>query len=348
MFVYEQMSRHWLRRVTSNIVKGLPVTGNFILRKEKVMSHLMDLSAYEFGGASINNHLADLDEFGSNPGGLNAKIYIPADLPAGAPLVVVLHGCKQTAAKYDEGAGWSEIAGQYGVALLFPEQRSFNNWLLGFNWFKPGDSNRGAGEPLSIIHMVEQVVRDHGIDPERIFITGLSAGGAMTSVMLATYPEIFAGGAIIAGLPYGSAYTTLAALRRMKGRGSPTAQQLETRLRNASAHEGPWPTLSVWHGSCDHTVDASNANAILGQWRALHNLEKRPSSTHIINGYPRRVWSDVEGHELIEEYNISGMGHGTPLKTHGKKSYGSRGAFMLDVNISSTRHIADFWGLSAT
>lgn len=87
----------------------------------------------------------------------------------------------------------------------------------------------------------------------------------MTSVMLATYPEIFAGGAILAGLPYGSTYTIPAALRRMKGRGSPTVQQLETRLRNASRHQGPWPTLSVWHGSGDHTVNVSNANAILGQ-----------------------------------------------------------------------------------
>ncbi|MGM0915815.1 MAG: extracellular catalytic domain type 1 short-chain-length polyhydroxyalkanoate depolymerase, partial [Pseudomonadota bacterium] len=166
------------------------------------MSHLMDLSAYTLKSDSIDHHLEDLVEFGANPGGLDAKIYIPEGLPAGAPLVVVLHGCKQTAAKYDEGSGWSEIAEQYGVALLFPEQRRLNNWLLGFNWFKPGDSNRGAGEPLSILNMVERVVSDHGIDPERIFITGLSAGGAMTSVMLATYPETFAGGAIIAGLPY--------------------------------------------------------------------------------------------------------------------------------------------------
>ena len=312
------------------------------------MLNLMDPSTYMGESNSKNERLEDLNEFGSNPGALNAKIYIPADLPAGAPLVVVLHGCKQTAAEYDEGAGWSEIAEQCGVALLFPEQRRTNNWTLGFNWFKPHDSNRGGGEPLSILHMVEQVVSDHGIDRQRVFITGLSAGGAMTSVMLATYPEIFAGGAIIAGLPYGSAYTIPAALSRMKGRGSPTAQQLETRLRNASTHEGPWPTLSVWHGSGDHTVNASNANAILGQWRALHGLKKRPSRTRIVNGYPRRVWCNAKGRELIEEYRITGMGHGTPLKTHGKNSYGASGAYMLEANISSTRHIADFWSLTAS
>ena len=311
------------------------------------MFSIMDPSTYMGESKSKNERLVYLDEFGSNPGALNAKIYIPTDLPAGAPLVVVLHGCKQTAAAYDEGAGWSEIAEQCGVALLFPEQRRTNNWTLGFNWFKPHDSNRGGGEPLSILQMIEQVVSDHGIDRQRIFITGLSAGGAMTSVMLATYPEIFAGGAIIAGLPYGSAYTIPAALRQMKGRGSSTAEQLERRLRNASTHEGPWPTLSVWHGSGDHTVNASNAKAILGQWRALHGINKRPSRTRIVNGYPRGVWCNAKGRELIEEYRITGMGHGTPLKTHGKNSCGSSGAYMLEANISSTRHIADFWSLTA-
>ncbi|MGJ7456816.1 extracellular catalytic domain type 1 short-chain-length polyhydroxyalkanoate depolymerase [Halomonas sp. MA07-2] len=318
--------------------------------------HLADLkefgsnlgALYMGGSNSEKDRLADLNEFGSNPGALNAKIYIPEDLPADAPLVVVLHGSDQTAAEYDKGAGWSEIADLYGVALLFPEQQRVNNFTLGFNWFEPDDGHRGAGEPLSIMHMVEQVVSDHGIDRQRIFITGLSAGGAMTSVMLATYPEIFAGGAIIAGLPYGSADTLPEAMLRMKGLGSTTAQQLETRLRNASAHEGPWPTLSVWHGSGDRTVDASNAKAIIGQWRALHDLEQRPSSTHSVDGYPRRVWSDAEGRELIEEYSITGMGHGTPLKTQGKNSYGSIGDYMLEVNISSTHYIADFWGLSTT
>ncbi|QNI04745.1 PHB depolymerase family esterase [Halomonas sp. SH5A2] len=300
------------------------------------------------GSNSQKDRLADLQEFGSNPGDLNAKIYIPAGLPAGAPLVVVLHGSDQTAAEYDVGAGWSEIADLYRVALLLPEQRRVNNLMLGFNWFEPDDSNRGAGEPLSIRHMVEQVVSDHGIDRQRIFITGLSSGGAMTSVMLATYPETFAGGAIIAGLPYGSADTLPAALLRMKGHGSPTEQQLETRLRNATSHEGPWPILSVWHGSDDQTVDASNAAAILGQWRALHGLDQKPSSTHTVNGYSRRVWSDAGDRELIEEFSITGMDHGTPLKTQGKNSFGSSGDYMLEVNISSTFHIADFWGLIAT
>jgi poly(hydroxyalkanoate) depolymerase family esterase len=93
----------------------------------------------------------------------------------------------------------------FGFALLLPEQQRTNNPNGCFNWFQTGDIERGHGEALSIRQMVSKMVSDHGIDPARVFVTGLSAGGAMTSVMLATYPEVFAGGAIIAGLPYGAA-----------------------------------------------------------------------------------------------------------------------------------------------
>lgn len=293
------------------------------------------------------DRLSKLNEFGTNPGWLRALTYIPQDLPVNAPLVIVLHGCRQTAEGYDSGSGWSELADRHGFALLFPEQQCSNNRILGFNWFQPRDNSRDSGEPLSIMQMVEQVVGDHAIDRQRIFITGLSAGGAMTSVMLATYPEVFAGGAIIAGLPYGCADTIPAAYRSMQGGfGGPTAQQLATRLRDASDHDGPWPTISIWHGSSDDTVDPSNAEAILGQWLTLHDLPPMPTRTHVVDGYPRRVWKDAAGHVRLEEFCITGMGHGTPLKTGGRNGCGSSGDYMLDVDISSTHHIAAFWGLT--
>jgi len=293
------------------------------------------------------DRLSGMSEFGSDPGSLRALTYIPEDLPENAPLVIVLHGCKQTAEGYDYGSGWSELADRHGFALLFPEQRVSNNWLLGFNWFRPGDNSRDSGEPLSIMQMVEQVIVNHAIDRKRIFITGLSAGGAMTAVMLATYPEAFAGGAIIAGLPYGCANTIPAAYRSMQGlRGGPTSRQLAARLRDASDYEGPWPTVSIWHGSIDETVDPSNSKAILKQWLTLHGLSSKPTCTHVVGGYPRRVWKDAGGNELVEDFCITGMGHGTPLKTDGRNGYGSSGDYMLDVNISSTRHIASFWDLT--
>ena len=291
------------------------------------------------------DRLSDLSDFGSNPGALRARIYIPQALPDGAPLVVVLHGCTQTAAGYDHGSGWSQLAEREGFALLFPEQQCANNANLCFNWFLPGDIRRNAGEALSIRQMIDTLAAAQGLDRRRIFVTGLSAGGAMASVMLATYPEIFAGGAIIAGLPFGGATTIPEAFENMRGHDGHSEQRLQGLVRGASTHKGPWPTVSVWHGSADKTVDSSNAAAVIGQWLDVHELPKTPARTELIEGHTRRVWCAGNGKVLIEEYIIAGMGHGTPLKTTGDDGLGSGGAFMLDVGISSTLHIARFWGL---
>src|SRR5690242_11597610 len=155
--------------------------------------------------AEGGGRLTELEKFGSNPGALVARVYIPEDLPRGAPLVVVLHGCTQNASVYDRGSGWSQLADRHGFAVLFPEQTRSNNVNLCFNWYQPGDARRGRGEAASIAQMVRTLVRNHALDADRLFVNGLSAGGAMTAVMLACYPELFAGGAIIAGLAFGIA-----------------------------------------------------------------------------------------------------------------------------------------------
>ena len=292
------------------------------------------------------DRLTDLTDFGSNPGQLRARIYIPEGLKPSAPLVVVLHGCTQNAAAYDAGSGWSRLADRHGFALLFPEQTRANNANLCFNWFEPGDTIRYAGEPLSIRQMIEAIVAAHAIDPTRIFITGLSAGGAMTSVMLATYPDLFAGGAIIAGLPYGTASSMPEAFDRMRGHGGPKGAALAALVRAASDHKGPWPTISVWHGTADQTVSRANAEAILAQWRPLHGLSPEPTRQDTVDGHPHRIWCDASGRALIEDYEITGLAHGTPLATRGEGAVGEAGPHMLEAGISSTRHIAAFWGIA--
>ena len=193
--------------------------------------------------------------FGTNPGALRMFAFVPEQLPRAPALVVVLHGCGQTAAGYDFGTGWSTLAKRYGFALLMPEQQASNNANTCFNWFNPGDVARGRGEAASIRQMIARMVADHKIDPRRIYITGLSAGGAMTSVMLAAYPEVFAGGAIIAGLPFGIASNVREALGGMMQSTSRPADELGDLVRKASKHKGPWPKVSVWHGSADRTVN---------------------------------------------------------------------------------------------
>jgi poly(hydroxyalkanoate) depolymerase family esterase len=291
------------------------------------------------------DRLSDLRDFGSNPGALRGRYYLPRDLRDAAALVVVLHGCTQTADGYDRGSGWSQLADEHGFALLFPEQTRANNPNLCFNWFNREDTRRDAGEALSIRQMVGAMIAAHGLDPARVYVTGLSAGGAMTSTMLATYPEVFAGGAIIAGLPYGTAASVPEAFDRMRGHGGPEAAALGALVASASGHDGPWPTVSVWHGDKDATVALPNAGLIVEQWRGLHGVPAQPSHTESVDGTPRRVWRDAAGRDVIEEYRIAGMGHGTPLNTFGADSCGAAGPYMLEARISSTRHIARFWGL---
>jgi poly(3-hydroxybutyrate) depolymerase len=168
----------------------------------------------------------------------------------------------------------------------------------------------------------------------------------MANALLATYPEVFAGGAIIAGLPYGAASTVPEAFDRMRGHGLPVGTVLEARLREASSHAGPWPTISVWQGTADNTVVRANGNAIIDQWRRVHGVGADASSSERVDGHLRRIWQDDHGREVIHLYLIDRMGHGTPLDT--ASGYGHTGQYMLDVGISSTLHIARSWGLTAS
>jgi len=231
--------------------------------------------------------------------------------------------------------------------LLFPEQQRSNNPNGCFNWFQPAHSQRGKGEPLSIRQMIEKSVVDHGIDQRRVFVTGLSAGGAMTSNMLACYPEVFAAGAIVAGLPYGAATSVQQAFETMFQSPSRPAPEWGDLVRNASPHRGSWPRISVWHGNADKTVIPPNAREILKQWTDLHGLPISPSARTKVDGFPREVWLNERGDELIESYTITNMAHGTPLAVgEAEGACGAPGPFLLSVGISSSYHIAKFFGIA--
>jgi poly(hydroxyalkanoate) depolymerase family esterase len=309
-----------------------------------------------FGGMSelgrnlrpdLHTALTETKNFGSNPGALRMFSYVPAVRQRPRALVVVLHGCGQSAAGYDVGAGWSTLAKHYGFALLLPEQQMSNNANGCFNWFNPEDVVRERGEACSIRQMIARMTTDHGIDSHRIFITGLSAGGAMTSVMLATYPELFAAGAVIAGLPFGVASNVREALARMQASRPRSSPELGDLVRGASNHKGRWPRLSVWHGSADRIVHPGNANELVKQWLDLHRLPLEPMSEGRVDGHPRQVWWDASGETVVESYTITDMAHGTPLGiADNDKRYGTKGAFMLEAGISSSYHIAKFFGLT--
>src|ERR1700722_16650823 len=316
------------------------------LQRLSSLSGINSLGDYGWPGQS-RSPLVEGTGFGANPGDLKMFSFVPDELQPKPALVVVLHGCGQTASGYDLGAGWSHLATRYSFALLMPEQQASNNPNGCFNWFNPEDTARDSGEACSIRQMITRMAGDAGVDPHRVFVTGISAGGAMTSVMLATYPEVFVGGAIIAGLPFGVATNVREALSGMFQSPSHPAGELGDLVRHASNHKGPWPKLSVWHGSADRTVNPANANEIVKQWLDVHHLPLAPMSNADVDGYPREVWGEADGETVVESYTITDMAHGAPLGiADNDERYGAEGAFLIEAGISSSYHIASFFGLT--
>lgn len=295
-------------------------------------------------GSGDDGLMTEVRGFGFNPGALRMLAYTPEDLPAGAPLVVVLHGCTQRAADYATAAGWIALADRLGFAVLAPEQSTANNANRCFNWFEPQDVTRGGGEVASIHAMVGHMVRQHRLDAERVFVTGLSAGGAMTAALLATYPETFAAGAVVAGLPFGVATDVQSAFGAMRGGVSHSAADLAGLVARAAPRAARRPRLAIWHGEADHTVNRGAALALSRQWAALNDLgeadevQSRP-------GWNRSVWR-ADGEPVIELNLLAGLGHGTPISGLGADPLGAAGPFVLEAGISSTLEIARFWGLA--
>lgn len=290
--------------------------------------------------------LSEVLGFGFNPGGLRMMAYVPEGLAPDAALVVVLHGCTQRAGAHARAAGWLALADRLGFAVLAPEQQSENNPNRCFNWFEPGDIARDSGEAASIHAMVQHAVRTHGLDPARVFVTGLSAGGAMTSVLLATYPETFAAGAVVAGLPFGVAGNVQEAFAAMHGRARLDSQELGALVAQAAPAPRRRPRLAIWHGLADGTVASGNAPALARQWAAFHGLAEQPDEVRDRQGWIRSVWRDSDGEALVEMNLLAGFGHGTPLAAGGDDPIGEVAPFMLEAGVSSSLEIARFWGLA--
>ena len=280
-----------------------------IARYRRGLKAMMDASGgllAEDGGA--RGALVETTDFGANPGGLRLFSHVPEGVGRGAPLVMALHGCGQSAAVYDQGSGWSTLAARFGFVVALAEQRRENNPQGCFNWFQPEDSARGQGEAASIRAMIRHLVATHGLDRRRIFITGLSAGGAFANVMLATYPELFAGGAIIAGLPFGAASTAQGALGLMfQGQANPD-RAWGDKVRAASDHAGPWPRVSVWHGGADHTVIPANGTAIVRQWLDVHGLADAQPRHDAWGPADHRSWVRRDGGIAVESYTLPHLG----------------------------------------
>lgn len=286
----------------------------------------------------------EVREFGSNPGALTMHIHAPRrGVQPGMPLVVVLHGCRQDAVAFARDSGWVEWAEQAGVPLLLPGQLVANQRNRCFNWYRKADVTRGLGEAMSIRQMLRLACSRFGSDRKRIFIMGLSAGGAMAAAMMAAYPAVFAAGAVVAGMPVGAARTSPMALLRMHRAdpfGSPAAL---VRAAAPTGRTGVWPRLSIWQGGADRVVDPANAELLAAQWGGLHGCAMEPvTDTTPAPGLRHRAWGKPV-RPAVELWTLAEMAHGIPIAA----GAGRRAPWVLDAGVAAVPRMAAFWGLHA-
>jgi len=244
------------------------------------------------------------DSYQNQSGRRSYKLYVPGNRSrTRLPLVVMLHGCTQSPDDFAAGTQMNARAEEQGFFVAYPAQPRSANASRCWNWFSPGDQQRGHGEPSLIAGITRQVIQSHQVDHRRVFIAGLSAGGAAAAIMGAAYPELYAAAGIHSGLACGCARDVPSAFAAMRGGGSG---------RRRASH-GAVPTI-VFHGDQDTTVAPRNGEQVIAQVAnamAGGRLQMRTERGQVDGGhaYTRTLHSDAQGRAVLEHWLIHGAGH---------------------------------------
>jgi poly(hydroxyalkanoate) depolymerase family esterase len=239
--------------------------------------------------------------FRSAVGSRTYKLFVPSrshEKPL--PLVVMLHGCTQSPDDFAAGTRMNFLAEERNCFVVYPEQPSGANQAKCWNWFRTGDQQRDGGEPALIAGITRKIMRDYPIDSKRIYVAGLSAGGAAAAIMAATYPDLYAAVGVHSGLACGAASDLPSALVAMRQGGA-------TRIADAVS---PVPTI-VFHGDRDTTVHPNNADRIVEQSAKAADMKATVIDGRVPHGhaYTRIKLTDARGHAVSERWNVHGAGH---------------------------------------
>jgi poly(hydroxyalkanoate) depolymerase family esterase len=260
-------------------------------------------------------------EFSNHAGARAYKLYLPTAVAnAPRPMLVMLHGCTQSADDFAAGTQMNRLADEHGFIVVYPEQATHANASKCWNWFKPQDQQRDAGEPALIAGIVREVARKHGADPRRIFVAGLSAGAAMAVVLGQTYPELFAGVGAHSGLPFAAAHDIPSALAAMKGgrSGIPNLQPTPVAAATPRKSATQAVPLIVFHGDRDHTVHQKNGAQIVQQAEDAFVAQAGGAELRVNvqegvapggRRFRRAVHTNAAGQTCIEAWTLHGAGH---------------------------------------
>jgi len=308
------------------------------------------LLALAFLPSTAQATLTKVASFGSNPGSLDMYEYIPAGLPSGRPLVVVLHGCTQTAASM-ESAGWNALADQYQFAVLYPQQQTANNPVSCFNWAgEYGDTAnlvRGMGENQSIVSMIDTEISTHHVDTQRVYVAGFSAGAAFTALLAATWPDRISAIAVMSGLPYRCATSVSEAYSCQSPGVTKTAAQWGDLARSGdSSFTGAHPRVQLWQGTSDTTVAPMNQGELVKQWTNVFGVDATADETESLGSGATRTAYKSGTTIVVEAYSIPGMTHAVVVGAEGAVTCpATAGSYFEDHKVCSTVRAAKFFGV---
>jgi len=262
--------------------------------------------------------------FGTGPSARDYKLYVPPGAEGQSfPLVVMLHGCTQGPDDFAAGTGMNDAARHPGCFVLYPEQSAKANPQRCWNWFKHSHQERGRGEPAIIAGMTRDILARYAIDPARIYVAGLSAGGAMAAILAQAYPDLFAAVGVHSGLPHGAAHDLPSALQAMKDG------------RMAGTPDARIPVI-VFHGDADTTVHPRNgSNVFAGAAAGQLDIERGAVSGG--RSWTRHVRAAADGTPLAEHWVVHGSAHAW--------SGGSaRGSYTDPLGPDATKEMMRFFG----